>query len=305
MDLTIGVTCWNAEDSIIRALDSVRELSNSYIDYEVIIVDDASSDNTMRIVEEYITTHDLSYFSLFKLPKNKGVAGARNEILKHAKGEYFAFLDDDDEWLPSRYNEQKQVLLATEQDYSVPVLCYGGRLQKHLDGSTNHKSPLGYPNIVGGVELKNFFISGDKFDNPSLNPAGTGVLFSRLSTLQRLNGFDESFRRMEDVDLVIRHCDNGGVCVGTDVEVITQNLTLSEDKGFDKVVFYHKKLIRKHISIFSSRYIYSIIKMHKSVAYKNGNTFRSKIYLLISFFFSLENFKYNLKKIPMNSKDNE
>ena len=304
MNLTIGITCWNAEGTIIRTLDSVRNLKDANLEYEVIIVDDASSDDTAKVVEQYITNHNLNYFSLFRLPINKGVAGARNEILKNANGKYFAFLDDDDEWLPSRYHEQKKTLLAAEETNKF-VLCYGARLQKHLDGSITHTPPLGYPKIIFGEILRNFFLSGDKFNNNSLNPAGTGVLFSRLSTLQRLNGFDESFRRMEDVDLVIRHCDNGGVCVGTDVEVITQNLTLSEDKGFDKVVFYHKKLIRKHISIFSSRYIYSIIKMHKSVAYKSGNTFRSKIYLLISFFFSLENFKYNLKKIPMNSKDNE
>lgn len=304
MDLTIGITCWNAEDTITRALDSVSSLTDVDYEYEVIIVDDASSDDTAKVVEQYITNKNLSNFSFFKLPVNKGVAGARNEILKNANGEYFAFLDDDDEWLPSRYYEQKKTLLITEQKYEF-VLCYGGRIQKHLDGPVEHKTPLGYPEIVGGKILKNFFISGDKFDNNSLNPAGTCVLFSRLSTLKRLSGFDESFRRMEDVDLVIRHSDAGGVCVGTDVEVIKQNLTLSEDKGFDKEIFYRKKLIQKHISAFSIRYIYSIIKMHKSVAFRSGKVIQSKVYLLISFFFSLENLKYNLNKISMKFKSNE
>ncbi len=51
MDLTIGVTCWNAEDSIIRALDSVHNLADEGLTYEVIIVDDASSDNSVSIIE--------------------------------------------------------------------------------------------------------------------------------------------------------------------------------------------------------------------------------------------------------------
>ncbi|MBH0034723.1 glycosyltransferase family 2 protein [Pseudoalteromonas sp. NZS71_1] len=304
MNLTIGITCWNAEDTISRALDSVCSLTDIDFEYEVIIVDDASSDDTAKLVEQYITNNNLSNFSFFKLPVNKGVAGARNEILKNANGEYLAFLDDDDEWLPSRYYEQKKTLLIAEQKYEF-VLCYGGRIQKHLDGSVEHKNPLGYPEIVGGKILKNFFISGDKFNNSSLNPAGTCVLFSRLSTLHRLSGFDESFRRMEDVDLVIRHSDSGGVCVGTDVEVIKQNLTSSEDKGFDKEIFYHKKLIRKHISVFSIRYIYSIIKMHKSIAYKSGKVLQSKVYLLISIFLSLENCKYNFKKTFSKFTSNE
>ena len=304
MDLTIGVTCWNAEDSIIRALDSVCKLNDSSLNYEVIIVDDGSNDNTVRIVEKYISTNNLNHFSFFKLSRNKGVAAARNEILKYAKGEFFAFLDDDDEWLPSRYKAQKQALLSAEEKYEF-VLCYGGRLQKHLDGFINHHVPLGYPNIVGGELLKSFFISGDKFDNNSLNPAGTCVLFARLSTLLRLNGFDELFRRMEDIDLVVRHCDSGGVCVGTDVEVITQNLTLSDDKGLDKEIYYRTKLIQKHVSFFSFRYIYSLVKMHKSVAHKQGNIAKSKMYLLISIFLSLENLNYNFKKITMKFKNNE
>lgn len=109
MDLTIGITCWNAEDTITRALDSVSSLTDVDYEYEVIIVDDASSDDTAKVVEQYITNKNLSNFSFFKLPVNKGVAGARNEILKNANGEYFAFLDDDDEWLPSRYYEQKKL----------------------------------------------------------------------------------------------------------------------------------------------------------------------------------------------------
>jgi glycosyltransferase involved in cell wall biosynthesis len=295
MVLTIGVTCWNAEDSIIRALDSVHNLADEGLTYEVIIVDDASSDNSVSIIEQYIISHRLINFSLIQLQKNKGVAGVRSEILKHAKGEFFAFLDDDDEWLPARFYEQRQALLRAEQQCDF-VLCYGSRLQKDLNGVMTKKSPIGYPEIVGGDVVKNFFCGGDKFGNASLDSAGTCVLFARLSTLKRLNGFDESFRRMEDLDFAIRHCNEGGVCVGTDAVVITQNITVSEDKGFDKELYYHKKLIRKHVPFFSLRFFYSQIKMHKSLSYKQGNVLRSKMYLLLSFLFSIENLQYYFNK---------
>ncbi|MBH0080946.1 glycosyltransferase family 2 protein [Pseudoalteromonas sp. NZS11] len=296
MDLSIGVTCWNAQDSILIALESIRHITDKNLSYEVIIVDDASNDNSALIIEEYITLHSLSNFFLVKSPVNRGVASARNEIINHAKGVFLAFLDDDDEWLPIRYSAQKKALLMAEEKYRH-VLCYGGRSQKSKAGYLGHKKALGYPEMVSGKLVKKFFVSGDKQNVDSFNPPGTCVLFTRLSNLKKLNGFDESFKRMEDVDLVIRHCDSGGVCIGTNEEVIIQNITYSKDKGFEQELYYRKKLIKKYIPSNSLGYLYSYVQMHKSLAYKQGKYFKAKAFMFISLFLSLNNFKFNVNKI--------
>ena len=87
-----------------RAVESV--LVQTYTDFEVIIVDDCSSDNTQEVIREfsdprvYPIRHDI----------NKGVAAARNTGIAHARGEYVAFLDDDDECTPDRLADQVRVL---------------------------------------------------------------------------------------------------------------------------------------------------------------------------------------------------
>lgn len=88
---TIIICCYNVEDYISRAIDSV--LSQNYKNYELVIADDCSTDNTMEVVKKYSNEQ----IKIVKTPKNTGTAGGtRNEGLKIANGEYIIFLDGDD-----------------------------------------------------------------------------------------------------------------------------------------------------------------------------------------------------------------
>ncbi len=92
--------------------------------YEVIIVDDCSTDNTVEVVRKWITSHP-SHFTLHVLPVNVGPAAARNRGIREAKGEWIAFLDADDIWMPHKLEVQMQ--LATE--YPEVVLWCGGSIR--------------------------------------------------------------------------------------------------------------------------------------------------------------------------------
>jgi glycosyltransferase involved in cell wall biosynthesis len=94
--VSVVIPAYNAEKTIRNAIDSVLEQTVS--DLELIVVDDASTDGTVRAVE---AVHD-PRVRLFRSPRNSGPSAARNTGVKLAKGRWVAFLDADDEWVPDR-----------------------------------------------------------------------------------------------------------------------------------------------------------------------------------------------------------
>lgn len=95
--VSIVIPAYNAEHYIVKCLDSV--IAQSICDYEVILVNDGSTDNTKKIVSEYIHQNNLSNFHLIN-KNNSGHSSARNTGLSLAKGKWIFFLDSDD-WLES------------------------------------------------------------------------------------------------------------------------------------------------------------------------------------------------------------
>lgn len=80
-----------------RAIDSV--FNQTYKDFEFIIVDDGSTDDTQELLKNYPTIKIIT-------TKNQGVSAARNQAIKSARGEWVAFIDSDDEWLPEKLEKQ-------------------------------------------------------------------------------------------------------------------------------------------------------------------------------------------------------
>lgn len=91
---SVIVPLYNKGTMVGRSISSV--LAQTYQDFELIIVDDGSTDNSRQIAESYLGDIRVKLIA----QKNKGVSAARNRGLKEAKGDYIAFLDADDEWLP-------------------------------------------------------------------------------------------------------------------------------------------------------------------------------------------------------------
>jgi glycosyltransferase involved in cell wall biosynthesis len=94
--ISVIIPTLNRSTTIIRAIESI--LAQTFKNYEIIVIDDGSTDNT----KELISSYDLKYV----FTENRGVSYARNLGVEMAKGEWIAFLDSDDEWLPTKLEEQ-------------------------------------------------------------------------------------------------------------------------------------------------------------------------------------------------------
>ncbi len=97
--ISVMMPTYNNAKYIKQAIESIY--AQNYDNIEIIVVDDGSTDNTKEILQQY---KDIKYFYI----EHKGISVARNTALENAKGEYIAFLDSDDYWLPNKLNTQMQ-----------------------------------------------------------------------------------------------------------------------------------------------------------------------------------------------------
>ena len=113
--VSIITPCYNGEKYISETIESV--LAQTYLDWEMIIIDDGSKDSSAEIIRRYCARDDR--IILLQQP-NAGSAAARNNGIGHAEGQYIALLDADDIWLPDFL--KKQIAFMTEKD-AICVYC--------------------------------------------------------------------------------------------------------------------------------------------------------------------------------------
>ena len=109
---------YNGAKYISEAIESV--ISQTYLFWELIIIDDCSTDNSINIIEEYVAKH--KSIKLIRLLKNSGAAIARNIGIENAVGRYIAFLDCDDIWLP--YKLEKQLDFMNNNNLAMTFSSY-------------------------------------------------------------------------------------------------------------------------------------------------------------------------------------
>lgn len=116
--MSIITPSFNCAKYIARTIESIQ--AQSYRNWELLITDDCSTDNSTEIIEAYASAD--SRIKLFRLEKNSGAGVARNKSIEHAKGELIAFCDSDDLWLPAKLESQvafmeQNKLLASYSSY--------------------------------------------------------------------------------------------------------------------------------------------------------------------------------------------
>ena len=116
--ISIVMPAYNAAQYIEQSIESV--LKQSYTNWELIIVDDCSIDDTYKIVEKLCITEER--IKLFRMNENSGVAMARNFAISMSRGKYIAFLDSDDLWLPDKL--EKQLNLMREKKAVISYTAY-------------------------------------------------------------------------------------------------------------------------------------------------------------------------------------
>lgn len=110
--VSIIMPSWNTARFIRESIDSVR--NQTYTNWELLIVDDCSTDNTDEIVASY-SDERIRYF---KNEKNSGAALTRNRAMREARGEWIAFLDSDDLWAPEKLERQLQFMKENNYVFS-------------------------------------------------------------------------------------------------------------------------------------------------------------------------------------------
>lgn len=116
--VSIITPTYNSAKFISRTIQSV--LAQTYQNWEMIIVDDCSKDNTKEIVENYVRND--SRIQYYLLDKNSGAAVARTTAMKLAQGSYMAFLDSDDIWMPEKL--ERQIRWMADNDHAFSCTSY-------------------------------------------------------------------------------------------------------------------------------------------------------------------------------------
>lgn len=113
--VSVIMPAYNAEAFIVESIQSVQQQSHE--EWELLVIDDASVDETSRIVQQLQATD--ARIKLHSLPTNQGAGFARNIGIKAATGDYIAFLDTDDLWKPNKLQKQLQFMQEEQVD-----VCY-------------------------------------------------------------------------------------------------------------------------------------------------------------------------------------
>ncbi|CDM65087.1 glycosyltransferase [Pyrinomonas methylaliphatogenes] len=189
--VSVIIPTYNGEVWVQRAISSV--LSQSYQKIELIIVDDYSSDGTLEVIAQAQRYDDR--IKIFKHTKNLGVGAARNTGLHFAQGDYIAFLDQDDFWLPGKLITQVKALLESPADVA---LCYTNYYIQHAGGDCvpfNAILPDSGGELIGELML---------FCRISFST----TLFRRKDLLE-IGGFETCLSGCDDWDLLIKLAGKG------------------------------------------------------------------------------------------------
>ena len=116
INLTAAVPVYNVEKYLKRCIDSL--IKNRINNYEILLVDDGSQDNSGNICDEYAAKYD--YIRVIH-QQNKGLAEVRNVCIEQATGEYISFIDSDDFITDNTYSHLMNLIYK----YNADILCYG------------------------------------------------------------------------------------------------------------------------------------------------------------------------------------
>jgi glycosyltransferase involved in cell wall biosynthesis len=182
--VSVIIPAYNRETLVARAIDSV--LAQTWQDFELIVVDDASKDGTRAVLEGY---RDHPKVRLILSDVNRGGSGARNLGIEAARGALIAFQDSDDVWLPHKLAAQVAALEANPQ----AGLCYCGAL--FSEGSRSYYIPEAvFARLDGDMSQEML----------RRNTTSTQTLLVRREVLAQSGPFDATLKRFQDWDLMIR-----------------------------------------------------------------------------------------------------
>lgn len=189
--VSVVIPSYNCAQYLSRAINSV--LQQSYSNFEIIIVDDGSTDNTGEIIASYNTNEKIKYF----YQSNGGVSTARNAGIRNSSGEYIAFLDADDYWAKDKLEKQMKVFMA---DRNIKLVH--SNIFVFTEGNEEQIHPLSVRVDFNRLTTKELFI---KILFWEVGIHHSTVVFEK-KVWELLGGFDEklSYLGCEDREFQLR-----------------------------------------------------------------------------------------------------
>lgn len=207
--VTAIITTHNRKNLLVKAIDSV--LKQTYKNIELIIVDDASTDNSQSYIKEMFANVPILYIYI---ENSKGGNHARNQGILKATGKYISFLDDDDEWLPIKIDKQVKYL-TTHKDFDV-VSC-----NRIIEQDFSERKPINKNTFPQEGDLKEAIWYN--------NCLVSSTLMLKRNYLINIGMFDEKLMYWQDYELMMRAAQN------TKIGIILEPLVLYRAFKRDKV----------------------------------------------------------------------
>lgn len=227
--ISVVIPLYNKEQSITATIQSV--LAQTYTDYEIVIVDDGSTDNSLRVVQERVSELENERVRIIH-QENAGVSAARNKGILEARGEYIAFLDADDLWTPNYLT----TLAALITDFPNAGLYSLGYVEIRGDQSSMS-------------DRNDIPVQRGWVDHPWKMRKGlwTGSVTASRDRLLKLGMFDTRMTHGEDLDMWWRLILDGGLV--EDSTCCAFYRLDAENRAMDKVI-----PLEKHIPYYMDKF---------------------------------------------------
>ncbi|GGD03496.1 glycosyltransferase family 2 protein [Hyunsoonleella pacifica] len=181
--ITVVIPLYNKAHTITRTLDTV--LNQTYKEFEVVIINDGSTDDGVSVIQNFTTDSRVKIIN----QSNQGVSVARNEGVRHAKYEYIAFLDGDDEWLPNYLSKMHE---AIQKFPNAGLFCSAGKVRSG-----------GKEYLRQADKYKHLIVEIDFFENPHVFLHTSATVVAK-DLFKESGGFPAGMKRNEDYALFFK-----------------------------------------------------------------------------------------------------
>jgi glycosyltransferase involved in cell wall biosynthesis len=260
--ISVILTTYNGSSRgyLSSAIESV--LTQSYQNFELLIIDDGSTDNTKKTCSSYLENDRIRYL----YQENTGLAGARNTGIRASSGEFLCFLDDDDVWKPEKLQKQLEFI-----QNRLSGVNNWGLIFTWLELIDEQGEVISYRGHHQEGRLYRNLLFGNTVDAPS------SVLIRR-EVFDNVGLFDESFENCQDWDMWLRISKE--YMIFPVKEYLVQHREHQNRISFDneKIFRYENAVIDKALATapadISPRAVYASCHMNRSICYFAADEFQ-------------------------------
>lgn len=232
--VSVIIPTYGRPQYLSRAIKSV--INQSYNNVEIIIVDDNNPHSEARSETEKIMCQFQGDSRVIYLQHkyNKNGSAARNTGWRYSKGEYITFLDDDDEFLPEKIELQVKCMESLDDSWGA---CYTAYHILRSNGNIEHSGETKQGNLYVNALMRTLYIMGGS------------NLFVRRKVVEEIDGFDENFKRNQDLEFLVRILEKYKLAY-VDVDALCIHLEVRDVKRkFEEI----ESIVLNYLNVFDKR----------------------------------------------------